>query len=196
MLCSKFWTGLKSQQLKISTRHLYDIVKDFQTLLREIRKVEQEEVSSSRPVTKTKVAQQQSEQASAADGTSQLLKQMTELMSRMKTLEDKLEAQTKSVQASYNQASNNQPSYNQYDYNTQYTRGRGRGYRGSWRSNSGGGYQNRVNYNQNNGNFNNNYRGGNSGGYSRIDNRGGANGRDTNRCSNSKQSNDKQSLNL
>lgn len=98
MLRSKFWTGLKSQQLKNSTRHLYDTVKDFQTLLREIRKVEQEEVSSSRPVTKTKVAQQQSEQASAADGTSQLLKQMTELMSRMKTLEDKLEAQTKSNQ--------------------------------------------------------------------------------------------------
>lgn len=196
MLRSKFWTGLKSQQLKNSTRHLYDSVKDFQTLLREIRKVEQEEVSSSRPVTKTKVAQQQSEQASAADGTSQLLKQMTELMSRMKTLEDKLEAQTKSVQASNNQASNNQPSYNQYDYNPQYTRGRGKGYRGSWRGNSGGGYQNRGNYNQNKGNFNNNYRGGNRGGYSRSGNRGGANGRDTDRGTNSKQSNDKQSLNL
>ena len=158
--------------------------------------MEQEEVSSSRPVTKTKVAQQQSEQASAADGTSQLLKQMTELMSRMKTLEDKLEAQTKSVQASNDQASNNQPSYNQYDYNPQYTRGRGKGYRGSWRGNSGGGYQNRGNYNQNKGNFNNNYRGGNRGGYSRSGNRGGANGRDTDRGTNSKQSNDKQSLNL
>ena len=42
MLRSKFWTGLKSQQLKHSTRHLYDSVKDFQLLLKEIRKVEQD----------------------------------------------------------------------------------------------------------------------------------------------------------
>ena len=41
MLRSKFWTGLKSQQLRNSTRYLYDTYKDFPCLLREIRKVEQ-----------------------------------------------------------------------------------------------------------------------------------------------------------
>ena len=48
MLRSKFWTGLKSQSLKNSTRHLYDTIKDFQSLLREIQKVDQEENSLKR----------------------------------------------------------------------------------------------------------------------------------------------------
>ena len=45
MLRSKFWTELKSQSLKTSTQHLYDTIKDFQSRLREIRKVDQEENS-------------------------------------------------------------------------------------------------------------------------------------------------------
>ncbi|XP_052676991.1 uncharacterized protein LOC128158272 [Crassostrea angulata] len=43
MLRNKFWTGLSSQTLKNSTRHLYDSIKDFQILLKEIRKVQQED---------------------------------------------------------------------------------------------------------------------------------------------------------
>ena len=43
MFRSKFWTGLKSQTLKNSTRHLYDSIKDFKSLLRKIRKVDIEE---------------------------------------------------------------------------------------------------------------------------------------------------------
>ena len=43
LLRSKFWTGLRSQQLRNSTRYLYDTYKDFPTLLREICKVEQED---------------------------------------------------------------------------------------------------------------------------------------------------------
>ena len=39
------WAGLKSQALKNYTRHLYDSIKDFQILLKEIRKVDQEESS-------------------------------------------------------------------------------------------------------------------------------------------------------
>ena len=49
ILRSKFWTGLKSQELRNSTRHLYDSVKDFQLLLKEIRKVEKEFENSKRP---------------------------------------------------------------------------------------------------------------------------------------------------
>ena len=181
MLRSKFWTGLKSQEIKNSTRHLYDSVKDFQVLLREIRKVEQEEASSSRPTTKTKIAQQQSGQASSDETNSQLLKQMTELMSRMKTLEQKLESQQQSFQSS--QTSYNPSSFSHTDYNT---RGREKGYqRDSWRSNSGRGYnkhynnrgkfQNRGN-NQSFQNSGNQYQN-NRGNSSSTGNRGGANGR-------------------
>ena len=57
MLRSKFWTGLKSQSLKNSTRHLYDTIKDFPSLLREKSKVDQEENSFKQ--TKKSTAQQQ-----------------------------------------------------------------------------------------------------------------------------------------
>ena len=46
MLRTKFWTGLSKQILKNSTRHLFDTVKDFQHLLCEMRKVEQEQFSA------------------------------------------------------------------------------------------------------------------------------------------------------
>ena len=66
MLRSRFWTGLNSQQLKHSTRHLYVSVMDFQSLLKEVRKFEQEENAMNRPpANKQKVAQQQSNQASS-----------------------------------------------------------------------------------------------------------------------------------
>ena len=45
MLRIKFHTGLKSQSLKNSTQHLYDTIKDFPSLLHEIRKVDHEENS-------------------------------------------------------------------------------------------------------------------------------------------------------
>lgn len=48
ILCSKFWTGLKSKPLRSATRYLFDSVKDFQNLLKEIRKIEQEELCSSK----------------------------------------------------------------------------------------------------------------------------------------------------
>ena len=73
-------------------------------MLREIRKVEQEDASSSRPPVKPKVAQQQTGQTltESDSSTNKLLQQMTELMSRMKTLEQRLESQqaTNNSQAS------------------------------------------------------------------------------------------------
>ena len=203
MLRSKFWTGLKSKELRNSTRHLYDSVTDFQQLLKEIRKVEQEEVSSSRPAAKSKVAQQQSGQASADDSNTQLLKQMNELMSRMKTLEQKLESQQHSFQAS---SSPSHPSSFHSGYNSQISRGRGRGFqRGSWRGNFGRGYQNYRNFNNNNfqnqnDNFQNQANQGNNqnnrgsrGGFSRSGGRGGASGRGAGRGGSSKS--DNQNLN-
>lgn len=178
MLRSKFWTGLKSQQLKHSTRHLYDSVKDFQLLLREVRKVQQEENSVSRPaaaVPKQKVAQQQAGPASseADDTNSQLLKQMNELMGRMKAMERKLESQQHT-----NAAANNQASSQQSSFQPQFSRGRGRGYGQGWRGGYGRGYQNYNNNNNNQGSAQYNNRGGfnSRGGY-----RGGTDGRGASR---------------
>ena len=43
MLRSKFWSGLKISQLRNATRHKYESVKEFHSLLREVRQIEQEE---------------------------------------------------------------------------------------------------------------------------------------------------------
>ena len=91
MLRSKFWTGLRSQQLRNSTRYLYDTYKDFPSLLREIRKVEQEDFCSTRPTppTKQKVVQQHSGQASSeqSEFNDKITKQMSELMGIVKSFE-------------------------------------------------------------------------------------------------------------
>lgn len=177
MLRSKFWTGLKSQQLRNSTRYLYDTQKDFPSLLREIRKVEQEESCSSRPVptTKQKVAQQHTSQVPTdqPDKTEQIQKQISELVQMMKSMEKRLDSQQQALAAANSQSSF-QHDFNQYQ--------RGRGHRGQWtdsfgRGNSGYGNSNR--------NYQNNFRGNFRGGRSRGVGRGGASGRGTNRGNNS-----------
>ena len=42
ILHSKIWTGIKSCSLRNATRYLFDSMKDFQSLFKEIRKIEQE----------------------------------------------------------------------------------------------------------------------------------------------------------
>lgn len=177
MLRSKFWTGLKSQQLRNSTRHLYDSVKDFQTLLREIRKVESEDSNTSRPSSK-KTAQQQSGQADTDQAsTDTISKQLSELMARMKSLEQRLENQ----QA----AASSQPSFQQR--NTSYQSQRGRGsYRGQNRGNFSRGNYGRG-YSR--GGFQSYSRGGNRGGSSRGDHQDGTSGRGASRGGNLSRSN-------
>ena len=180
MLRSKFWTGLKSQELRSSTRHLYDSVKDFQLLLKEIRKVEQEIENGKRPVPpitsvpNKKIAQQHSGQVQSDSTNEQLLKQMSELMSRMKALEQKYESHQ-----NQNIGGNNaQPQSLQYQ-NSQSKRGNGRGYgRGQWRGTCsyGRGFQT----------FN---RGGNRGGNSGGRGRGGTSARGTHQGGNHNGSN-------
>lgn len=175
MLRSKFWTGLKSQQLRNSTRHLYDSIKDFQLLLREIRKVEQEESSSTRSAPKQKVVQQHSGQVPTdqSDSSKEILKQMSELMGRMKSLEQRLETQQQTLAAA-----NSQPLFQQQNFNPQNQRGAGRGFRGQARGSFGRGNFGRGN---DRGNFQNNWRGGFRGGRFRGGGRGGTNGRGANR---------------
>ena len=177
MLRSKFWTGLKSHQLRNSTRYLYDTYKDFPSLLREIRKVEQEEsCSQQRPVqpqsavpSKQKVAQQQFGQVPAdqTDNAQNIQKQMSDLMAMVKSLERKMELQQQAIAAANSQPTA-QPTYN----NANNQRGRGRGYRGQG--------QGRGNFGRgNSGNFGDS--GNNRGGFKRGGYRGRGRGRGTNR---------------
>ena len=123
-------------------------MKDFQKLLREIWKVEQEDSNINKTVTKPKVLQQQACPAAPVDTNAQLLKQMTELMDRMKSLESRMEKKQHLHSDSSNQSShsignsntssfNNQSSFQQNSYNRNF-RGRCRGYfRGRGHNNSG-----------------------------------------------------------
>ena len=163
--------------------------------LKEIRKVEKEDASSSRHAAKPKVAQQQSGQASTDESIALLSKQMSELIAKMKTFEQKLETGQQSTNVSAPQH-----SYSG-GYNSQYSRGGGSG----WRRNFDRGYSGRRYYNnrtdfsgnQNSQNDNwenqNNNQGNRRGSYSRGRGRGGTNGRGAGRDGNSK--NEQQHLN-
>ncbi|XP_062570088.1 uncharacterized protein LOC134232160 [Saccostrea cucullata] len=83
MLRSKFWTGLFSQHLKQSTRHLFDSIKNFESLLREIRKV-QEEITSQRSSRTTKSARQAFQQAERAENNTSSTDPQKELQTIMK----------------------------------------------------------------------------------------------------------------
>ena len=174
MLRSKFWTGLKNQTLKNSTRHLYDSIKDFKSLLREIRKVDMEESSSNPP--KKQSAQQLSGQVSTDDTNAKLLKQMEELMGRMKHMEDRLEQQSKAISDSKKVSSNQESFTHNNSYNN---RGRGRGYgKGYYKGSYNRGYQSGNPQDS----FNDyNSQRSNRGGGSKGSNRGGTNGRGAHR---------------
>ena len=86
ILRSKFWTGLRSQQLKNSTRHLYDASTDFQSLLKEIRKVESEDASCSRPASKQKTQQQSGQAEKEQSKEDKILSQLSELMGKMTSM--------------------------------------------------------------------------------------------------------------
>ena len=192
MLRSKFWTGLRSQQLSNSTLYLYDTYKDFPSLLREIRIVEQEDLCSTRPTPPTiqKVVQQHSGQVSSEQSkfNDKITKQMSELMGIVKSLEKKLESQQQSIAA----AAEHQSSYQDFNYGNHDNgnqRGKGRGYKKLWRGN-GRGYRGRGNsdYQSGNSDYQQNNRGDFRCGRSRGRGHGGANCRGANRSGGSNQS--------
>lgn len=83
MLRNKFWTGLSSQTLKNSTRHLYDSIKDFQLLLKEIRKVQQENINLQKSKTRTATANAEKAEVKNED----LKKEFGALISKIDRLE-------------------------------------------------------------------------------------------------------------
>ncbi|XP_062605895.1 uncharacterized protein LOC134267692 isoform X2 [Saccostrea cucullata] len=133
MLRSKFWTGLYNVQLKQSTRHLFDSVKNFEYLLREIRKVQQEELST--PVRKTQRAFQQAERAETTD----LQKELQKLTSTMQRLESKSDSTSQSFQQLSSKVNRLEKMSNQQSPNfSGSSRGRARGF--GFRGNSSRGY--------------------------------------------------------
>lgn len=187
ILRSKFWTGLRSQQLKNSTRHLYDSIIDFKSLLREIRKVESEDASSLRPVQKQK-AQQQSNQVETESKEDKILKQLSDLMNRMTSMERRLEDQQQAIASSDSQSSFQRQSYQSqrggYRNNNRGNYGSGNFARGGFPRGYGRGYQNSPSNFQNE-----NSRGSFRGGRSRGGYRGGTSGRGANRGGTSNSSN-------
>ena len=184
ILRSKFWTGLRSQQLKNSTHHLYDARTDFQSLLKEIRKVESEDASCSRPASKQKAKQQSGQAEKEQSKEDKILSQLSELMGKMTSMERELESQKQTIASGNNQSSSHRQScYNQRgckNYNRgNYGRGnygRGNNGRGGFGRGYGRGYQGNRNNSQNE-----NSRGSFRGGRSRGGYRGGTSSRGANR---------------
>ena len=137
MLKSKFWTGLKSQQIRNATRHKYDKCDDFQSLLREVRQVEQEELNVVKSTTtKPKSAQQHSTSANSDHdkfSNENIYKQLCDLKSHLESLEKKMASvKTEPARDSYQPARDSyQPARDSYPVpHGGYGRGRGGNYRG------------------------------------------------------------------
>lgn len=95
MLRSKFWTGLFSQQLKQSSRHLFD---SFEYLFRESRKI-QEEITAHRSIGSTKSSKQaflHAERAEASTTSTDLQKEMQTITRTTERLEQKIDNNSKS----------------------------------------------------------------------------------------------------
>lgn len=90
MLCSKFWTGLRSKSLRDSTRYVYANISDFQILLKEIRKVEQEQTSTETFNKDAKAAALHTKPPEGStDTTNKLLKALKSIEKRLENLEKK-----------------------------------------------------------------------------------------------------------
>lgn len=144
MLRSKFWSGLRNHELRNATRNKYETVKDFHSLLREIRQIEHEEknlkIETTKPVQSNTVCTEIEDHVSNFD----LKEQLTELLGQMK----KLDARMSRLEQDHENLSNaNRDSFqtqtqnsfsgnrgNSYGYRKSDQRFRGRG---SFRQQSG-----------------------------------------------------------
>lgn len=98
MLISKFWTGLFSQQLKQSSRHLLDSIKNFEYLFREIRNI-QEEITAHRSIGSTKSSKQafiHAGRAEASTTSTDLQKELQTITRTTERLEQKIDNNSKS----------------------------------------------------------------------------------------------------
>ena len=87
MLRSKFWTGLRSKSLRNATRYLFDNITDFQSLFKEIRKVEQEEMFSSNKATVRKPTTQMNVAATKTADNREILDALRDIERRLQRVE-------------------------------------------------------------------------------------------------------------
>lgn len=125
MLKSKFWSGLRNQQLRNASRQKYETVRDFQSLMREIRQIEQEEKSLdsvSKPV-------QNSTLSPSVDAfhvsNDYLQKQLAELFSQMKKLDSRM-SKLEQDQKNFSNTSDSFQTSNPQGQNNSYRRGKGK----------------------------------------------------------------------
>ena len=154
MLRSKFWSGLRDQQLRNASRQKYETIRDCSSLMREIRQIEQEEKNLncvSIPVQKVQSSNVTSNVNAVTVSNHDLQKQLTELMSCLK----KLDSRMSKLEQDNRNASN---SYNSFQSAVPQTQGDFRGSKGNYQGNSkgtGGNYQNskdKGNYSKRGGN--------------------------------------------
>ncbi|XP_062577917.1 uncharacterized protein LOC134239787 [Saccostrea cucullata] len=136
MLRSKLWSGLRSTQLRNATRHKYETVKEFHSLLREIRQIEQEETSlkSVNSVPKSSVAMSSNVDSMTIQNSElqNMQKQLTELLFQMKKLDSrmsKIEQSSNANNQTQTTGFNNTGSFQTSTSNNIYHRGNFKGRR-------------------------------------------------------------------
>ena len=161
MLRCKFWTSLRSDQLKSQTRHKYDTVKEYEQLIKEVRTVEHEmslNVQSTAAAAGTKKTHQ-----AAISVENDLEKRLKALELKVdgkfdsleKKFDEMLKFQSHSCDSAFSQQTprrpynNNNGRYN--NNNSRYNNNNSR-----YSNNNNGRYNNRR-YNNNNNRDNNNY---------------------------------------
>lgn len=87
LLRHKFWTSLNYPELQAQTRHKYDTIKEYDILLREIRKVEKE-INENKPKESAKVREKVQHQPIISDSLQNIEKQLNE---KIQQLEKKLQ---------------------------------------------------------------------------------------------------------
>ena len=98
MLRNKFWTGLIDDRLKNASRHKYDTVKNFEELLREVRKIEQEVSWSEKLKKNVQHHSSTVDNSSLTDKINKISSSMQGLVKRIDGLEKKKENNTLSGQ--------------------------------------------------------------------------------------------------
>lgn len=173
LLRHKFWTGLSSDSLKLQTRHKYDYISDYNTLLREIRQVEKEISTSSQPSNTQSANKKVQHHPVAAD--SDIQQQVTSLTKKMESMESKMDTWEKKIDSKIdskfdmilqkldnNNSQQQQSSQQQYQPRYNRYRGRGRGrhfYQNNNNSQSGSNNQQQNANQSSDTRFGNNYSG-------------------------------------
>jgi len=139
----KFWTGLSSEHLRSQTRHKYDSLSDYDSLLREIRIVEKEmenyPSSQSQPSSKKATQQPVVVDSQLAAMEKRYDQKLVDLESRFDT---KLDDKFGQILQRLDCLPDNRGSQHQSNGNSGF-RGSNRGYRPGNRGKSGGGYNHR-----------------------------------------------------